>query len=560
MANISLRTYNSEIRNLIDSGDTEAATEHCHQILRYYPKHVDTYRLLGEAYLAGKQHNDASDIFQRVLSSIPDDFVSHVGMSVIREEDEKLDEAIWHMERAFEVQPANTTIQGELLRLYGLREGVRPHKVRLTRGALARMYIKGDLFQQAIAEIHAALSEDQNRLDLKILLADVYLKMGQENEAAEVASDVLTKLPFSFDSNYIMTKFLIDNGRDKEAQIYQDRLEEIDPYASKAIMQDTAAESIADQAVTVEKLGTATSDFTEGVEADVSQESIEIEHIAGAMAIHEHDETTPLDTELSEGPSETPMIIPTEKGEEAEEQIQSTQRSDWLQEAVSEPALEDVTKPVRVSGFEEIQVESGELEPETPPDELADIPDWLAELAEEENLQESAAESEPGGTREDEAPPEHADAPETIGIPAEEAPPETITEPETIGIHAEEAPPEITTEPEPVAQPQEDIISEAKVGEKSVEPFFKNLGEDVLPEIQDARKAFASGDMDQAMSQYEKLIKSRQLLPVVISDLQEAIDNYPEKASIWHQLGDAYLRDNQISKAMDAYSKAEELI
>jgi tetratricopeptide (TPR) repeat protein len=542
MANISLRTYNSEIRNLIDSGDTEAAIEHCHQVLHYYPKHVDTYRLLGEAYLAGKQHNDASDIFQRVLSSIPDDFVSHVGMSVIREEDEKLDEAIWHMERAFEVQPANTTIQGELLRLYGLREGVRPQKVRLTRGALARMYIKGDLYQQAIAEIHAALSEDQNRLDLKILLADVYLKMGQENEAAEVAGDVLTKLPFCFDANYIMTKFLIDSGRDKEAQIYQDRLEEIDPYASKAIMQNTAVESIPDQAVTVDKLGTAPSEITEWVVPDVSQESIEIEPVAGAMAIHEPDETTPLDTELSERPSEAPLIIPIENGEESEEQIQPTQQIDWLQEAVDEPALEDDTKPVRVSSVDEIHVESGELEPETPPDELTGIPDWLAELAEEETLEEPAAESEPGGSREDEVPPEHSDTPDTIGIPAEEAPPE------------------ITTEPAPVAQPQEATISEPKSEEKSVEPFFKDLGEDVPPEIQDARKAFNSGDMDHAMSQYDKLIKSRQSLPIVISDLQEAVDSYPEKSPIWHQLGDAYLRDKQISAAMDAYSKAEELI
>ncbi len=542
MAKISLRTYNSEIRNLIDSGDTDAAIEHCHQILHYYPKHVDTYRLLGEAYLAGKQHNEASDIFQRVLSSIPDDFVSHVGMSVIREEDEKLDEAIWHMERAFEVQPANTTIQGDLLRLYGLREGVKPHKVRLTRGALARMYIKGDLYQQAIAEIHAALSEDQNRLDLKILMADVYLKMGQENEAAEVASDVLTKLPFSFDANYIMTKFLIGSGRDKESQIYQDRLEEIDPYASKAIMQDTAVESIPDQAVTVEKLGTAPTDVTEGVEADVPQESIEIEYVTGAMAIHKPDETTPVDTELSEGPSKTPIIIPFEKGEESEEQIQPTQRSDWLQEAADEPALEDDTKPVRVSGSEEIQSESGELEPETPPDDLIGIPDWLAELADEETLQESAAEAEPGDSHRDETPTEHADAPETIDTPAEEAPPEIIAEPEV------------------VARPQEDRTSEPKSEEKSVEPFFKDSGEDLPAEIQDARMAFNSGDMDQAMSQYDKSIKSRQSLPIVISDLQEAVDRYPEKASIWHQLGDAYLRDNQISEAMDAYSKAEELI
>ena len=463
-------------------------------------------------------------------------------MSVIREEDEKFDEAIWHMERAFEVQPANTTIQGELLRLYGLREGVKPHKVRLTRGALARMYIKGDLYQQAIAEIHAALSEDQNRLDLKILLADVYLKMGQENEAAEVASDVLTKLPFSFDANYVMTKFLIGSGRDKEAQIYQDRLEEIDPYASKAIKQDTAVESVPDQAVTVEKFGTASSDVTKTAEADVSQESIEIEHVAGAMAIHEPDETTPINTELSEGPSETPVIIPIEKDEESEEQVQPTQRNDWLQEASDEPALEDDTKPVRVSGIEETHVESGELEPETPPDELSGIPDWLAELAEEETFEEPAAESEPSGTPEDETPTEHADAPDTIFTPTEGALPE------------------ITAELEPIAQPQEDRISEPKSEKNSVEPFFKDRGEDLPAEIQDARMAFNSGDMDQAMSQYDKLIKSRQSLPIVISDLQDVVDKYPDKAPIWHQLGDAYLRDNQISEAMDAYSKAEELI
>jgi cytochrome c-type biogenesis protein CcmH/NrfG len=66
--------------------------------------------------------------------------------------------------------------------------------------------------------------------------------------------------------------------------------------------------------------------------------------------------------------------------------------------------------------------------------------------------------------------------------------------------------------------------------------------------------------MDHAMSQYAKLIKSRQSLPIVISDLQEAVDSYPEISPIWHQLGDAYLRDKQISEAMDAYSKAEELI
>jgi hypothetical protein len=37
------------------------------------------------------------DIFQRVLAAVPDDFVSHVGLSIIRDDQGKLDDAIWHM-------------------------------------------------------------------------------------------------------------------------------------------------------------------------------------------------------------------------------------------------------------------------------------------------------------------------------------------------------------------------------------------------------------------------------------------------------------------------------
>jgi predicted Zn-dependent protease len=79
--------------------------------------------------------------------------------------------AIWHMERAYEVNPSNTSVQQEIRRLRGRRDGVEPTKLRLTRSALARMYIKGGLFGQAIAEIRQALTEDPDRPDLLILLA-----------------------------------------------------------------------------------------------------------------------------------------------------------------------------------------------------------------------------------------------------------------------------------------------------------------------------------------------------------------------------------------------------
>lgn len=142
MAKIPLRAYIKEIENQIERGEIEQAVAHAKNILKSYPKNIDTYRLLGKAYLESQHFSEAADILQRVLSVIPDDFISQIGMSIIREDEGNLDASIWHMERAYEVQPFNPAVQEELRRLYGRRDGIEPPKIRLTRGALVRMYAR----------------------------------------------------------------------------------------------------------------------------------------------------------------------------------------------------------------------------------------------------------------------------------------------------------------------------------------------------------------------------------------------------------------------------------
>jgi tetratricopeptide (TPR) repeat protein len=90
MGTISLRAYNREIDSIIDQGNLDGAITHCLHILSKFPKHIETYRLLGKAYLENSQTTNASDIFLRILSSVPDDFTAHIGMSVIREEEGNL--------------------------------------------------------------------------------------------------------------------------------------------------------------------------------------------------------------------------------------------------------------------------------------------------------------------------------------------------------------------------------------------------------------------------------------------------------------------------------------
>jgi len=115
MAEISLRNYVKEIDNLIENGrQIDQAIQHCRHILKEFPRHVATYRLLGKAFLEKKEYSDSADIFNRVLSAIPDDFIAHIGMAIVREDEKNIDDAIWHMERAFEANPANTAIQHDV--------------------------------------------------------------------------------------------------------------------------------------------------------------------------------------------------------------------------------------------------------------------------------------------------------------------------------------------------------------------------------------------------------------------------------------------------------------
>jgi tetratricopeptide (TPR) repeat protein len=232
MAESTLRAYLKEIDDLIEHEQLDEAIAHCRYILQTYPKHLDTYRLLGKGYLEAKRYGDAADIFQRVLSAVPDDFVAHVGMSIVREDEGNTEVAIWHMERAFETNPANPAIQQELRRLIGRRDGIEPHKVRLTRGALARMYSHGELYAQAVAELRAALQEDTERADLQVVLAEMYWRTGQRAEAVDLCNRILEKLPYCREANRILAAAYQAGGRTDEAAVYHRRLATLDPYAA----------------------------------------------------------------------------------------------------------------------------------------------------------------------------------------------------------------------------------------------------------------------------------------------------------------------------------------
>lgn len=227
---ISLRDYNREIESLVESNQIDEAISHCVAVLKSFPKSIDAYRNLGKALLESKRYPEAADVFSKVLAVFPDDFISHIGLSVIEEENRNLDAAIWHMEQAFELQPSNLALQEELRRLFGRRDGVPPTKIRLTRGALVKMYARGDLYQQAIAEIKSVLKDEPSRIDFKVLLAKMLQVSGSSAEAVEIASGIVSEYPYCYEANRILNELLPSNQQETGINIYRDRLIAVDPY------------------------------------------------------------------------------------------------------------------------------------------------------------------------------------------------------------------------------------------------------------------------------------------------------------------------------------------
>ncbi|MBE2199334.1 MAG: tetratricopeptide repeat protein, partial [Anaerolinea sp.] len=227
MAKIVLREYLDQINQFVGEGRYSEATQHCRHILQSYPRHIDTYRALAKSLLEQRQYHDARDVFQRVLSADPSDFIAHAGLAFMNRDEGNLEQAVWHMERAYEVEPHNTAIQEELLDLYRAHYGKRPPKLPLTGAALAWLYFRGELYQLAAAELRKILVDQPERVDLKALLAEVLWRDGQRMDAVNACLQVLDKLPNCIQVNAILAEIWLLTGRIDEAQVYLQRLRDL---------------------------------------------------------------------------------------------------------------------------------------------------------------------------------------------------------------------------------------------------------------------------------------------------------------------------------------------
>src|SRR5919205_257160 len=233
MASMSLQAAYDQARQWLEGNDLDRAIGLAQHILNYYPDNLEAYRIIGEAYLANRQLGPAQEAFERVLRSDPENIPAHVGLGITYERLGKLDRALPEFEQALEIKPDMAELRSQLLRLYAEAWGSKNAQPRLSRAGLARLYAKGHMLPQAIAEFRQVLADQPGRHDAMVALAEALWRDGQEEDAAELCRDILVERPESLKANLLLGYLLSSAGR-PEGERYWQSAWRMDPYQTVA--------------------------------------------------------------------------------------------------------------------------------------------------------------------------------------------------------------------------------------------------------------------------------------------------------------------------------------
>jgi hypothetical protein len=129
--------------------------------------------------------------------------------------------------------------------------------------------------------------------------------------------------------------------------------------------------------------------------------------------------------------------------------------------------------------------------------------------------------------------------------PSEPAPAEAGPPPAPQPVQAEA--------PRPKLKPPTRSASRPRKVRGAKSPFAKEIPDTILARSQ---QHMLDGDFETAAEGLEYLVASGQMVDDVIERLEDFAPNQPGATSLLRVLGDAYMRNNQLQKALDAYRQA----
>jgi tetratricopeptide (TPR) repeat protein len=205
---------------------------------------------------------------------------------------------------------------------------------------------------------------------------------------------------------------------------------------------------------------------------------------------------------------------------------------EWLREAMAEPEPEAAEAPPST----------------TPPPTPEPLPDWLAAAAEVPEGPPELYEAEP--VAEAGAAQAAEEWPEEIWPPAPDQEVRIMTAPALAHPMPAPEPPHM----EPTRVPaQARAVSLRRAPHRAARP--RPSAQPAEVRLESARARLQAGQRDEALDEYESLILERERLDTVVADL-ESVSEQAQTRRLLRALGDAYMRQDRLQKALDTYKQA----
>jgi tetratricopeptide (TPR) repeat protein len=192
MAQTTLRDYLQAAEDAIGAGRTDDAVAKCQNILAQYPEALEVQRLLGEAYLARENFEDAQRAFDWVLTNDPENVVAYCDRALISERLSDYDTALDCYQQAYELSRGNSQIRSEFNKLSAR---VGQQGFMFSRAGLARLYMRGNLLTQAVQEWENVLAASPDRLDARTGILETYWLEGSYDQVEQLAIQILEDVP-----------------------------------------------------------------------------------------------------------------------------------------------------------------------------------------------------------------------------------------------------------------------------------------------------------------------------------------------------------------------------
>ncbi len=251
MAEINLSAYQDRLDNLLDEDRFDEVMAHARHILKAFPKNLRSYQQLGDALFASSRWEEAAEVLRRLLGAQPQDFKTNSQLAAVYQQLGALDRAIWHAERAYDQRPNHQETISLIRDLYREERGTVIERMQLTASALAQQHVRANALEDALEVLDQALQRNPQRIDLKLFRARTLWLDGQRTAAAEAADAILEQLPYSIVANRIMSELWLSEQRPTDAQMYLDRIEDLNPYLAHQL---ATSEAPPDDLVTIEEL------------------------------------------------------------------------------------------------------------------------------------------------------------------------------------------------------------------------------------------------------------------------------------------------------------------